>query len=410
VEVKDGKAYISLPPGKSRLRFVSSLPPSEKVELTAPQNGPYLHWVLNASPIWHVDPAGLTVIHYKDRQDRWQPQWRPWPGETVTLNVTRPEATPGRTVTIESADLKFTPGLRFNDAELTLTARASEGGRHELTLPEGAKVQQVKINGRNQPVSDGGEKLQIPLTPGQQDVYVQWRSPADGRTILQGPQVEVGDQAVNARVVFHMPRDRWILFTSGPDMGPAVLFWTYLAVVVLAAVALSLTGLTPLKPWQWLLLGLGLTQVHPIMAIVIVGWLIALDVRGRLSPPENWAVYDLVQIGLAVLTVFALGGLYVAVEQGLLGAPEMQIAGAGSTDFRLIWRQDRIEGFMPQPWVFSLPRLAFHLLMLAWALWLAWSLIKWLRWGWSSFSFNGPWRRPRLRRKDQTQEEDFLIE
>jgi len=34
-------------------------------------------------------------------------------------------------------------------------------------------------------------------------------------------------------------------------------------------------------------------------------------------------------------------------------------------------------------------------LMLIWALWLAFALIKWLQWGWGSFGFGGYWKRLR---------------
>jgi hypothetical protein len=35
----------------------------------------------------------------------------------------------------------------------------------------------------------------------------------------------------------------------------------------------------------------------------------------------------------------------------------------------------------------------YRILMLLWALWLAHSLLKWLRWGWGCFSEGGLWRR-----------------
>jgi hypothetical protein len=47
------------------------------------------------------------------------------------------------------------------------------------------------------------------------------------------------------------------------------------------------------------------------------------------------------------------------------------------------------------PWVISMPLLAYRLLMLAWALWIAAALLRWLRWGWQSFCSGGTWRRLR---------------
>ena len=206
-------------------------------------------------------------------------------------------------------------------------------------------------------------------------------------------------KAVNAGVTFHMPQDRWILWAGGPRLGPAVLFWSYLIVVVLVAVALGRIPWTPLKTPHWLLLGLGLTQTEPLAAIVIVGWLLALGLRKDQWPREGWLAFDLAQLALLAWTVVALGGLYDAVREGLLGIPDMQIAGNGSGHYTLIWTRDRIDSYMPQPWVVSVPLLVYRLLMLLWALWLAHFLLKWLRWGWHCFSQGGFWRSIVLKRR-----------
>jgi hypothetical protein len=47
---------------------------------------------------------------------------------------------------------------------------------------------------------------------------------------------------------------------------------------------------------------------------------------------------------------------------------------------------------LPQAWVLSLPLLVYRVLMLLWALWLAFSLLKWLNWAWTCYSTNGVWR------------------
>jgi len=40
--------------------------------------------------------------------------------------------------------------------------------------------------------------------------------------------------------------------------------------------------------------------------------------------------------------------------------------------------------------------MAYRLLMLAWALWLAFALLGWLRWGWQCFSRNGLWKKVQM--------------
>jgi hypothetical protein len=44
------------------------------------------------------------------------------------------------------------------------------------------------------------------------------------------------------------------------------------------------------------------------------------------------------------------------------------------------------------------PLWVYRFLILAWALWLAFALLRWLRWGWDSFTTGGLWkpRKPRI--------------
>jgi hypothetical protein len=151
--------------------------------------------------------------------------------------------------------------------------------------------------------------------------------------------------------------------------------------------------ITPLKTWQWILLGLGLTQIPAPAALIIVGWLLVLGLREKRTMPDHWLRFDCLQIGLAILTLVALIALFEAVQAGLIGAPEMQITGNGSTAWTLHWTQDRIGDTLPRPWVVSLPVWCYRGLMLIWSLWLAYTLLGWLKWGWNCFSKDGSWKK-----------------
>ena len=70
----------------------------------------------------------------------------------------------------------------------------------------------------------------------------------------------------------------------------------------------------------------------------------------------------------------------------------MQIAGNGSTATDLQWFVDRATTAYPQAWVWSVSIWWYRALMLAWALWLAFSLLGWLRWGWRHYARDGVWR------------------
>ena len=400
LRVAEGKALVNMEPGSSEVAWNSTLErnPEIRLEATAGEGGVAWSetWILDASPIWHCDLAGIPVIHNQDGSGFWKPQWQPWPGERVTIRVTRPEAIPGQLVTIDEVKLELIPGERFNKAGLTLAIRTSQGGQHSLTLPPDANLQQVQINGKAQPIRQEGRVVVIPLQPGTQKALIEWHEDRKGGFITKAPEVSVGgpeQHAVNATVTFKMERNRWILWAWGPRLGPAVLFWSYLLVVVVAAFGLGRILWTPLKTRHWLLLGMGLTQVEPLVAIVIVGWLLALGLREKHALPEAAFYYDLAQLLLVIWTLAAMGGLYLSIERGLLGIPDMQIAGNGSSDFLLRWTEDRIGAAMPQTWVLSVPMFVYRTLMLLWALWLALALLRWLSWGWQCFSKGGIWRK-----------------
>jgi hypothetical protein len=407
LQVSDGMALISMEPEEKEVSFTSVLPISPSIRLTAPEDTPWTEtWTLDAAPMWRCAISGLTAVHHQDAAQNWQPQWRPWPGEQVSIAVSRPKAVPGRTFTIDRTRLALTPGKRFSRAVLDLGIRSSQGGHHQIELPEEANLQAVIVDGRTLPVRQDGRLVNIPLEPGAHEVGVQWLQLSGSLNLIKAPRVQVGDTAVNAAVTFHMPDHRWILLAGGPRLGPAVLFWSYLIVVLAAAAGLGKTDITPLGTRHWILLGLGLTQVPAAVAVWVVGWLLVLGYRCRRDAPTNPLAFDLVQVLTVVLTLAALAGLYAAIERGLLGIPDMQIAGNQSTRFQLNWTQDRIGATMPTPWVLSLPQWTYHLLMLTWSLWLAFSLVAWLRWGWGCFSRQGlwkpiAWRWPRRRAKAQ---------
>jgi multisubunit Na+/H+ antiporter MnhC subunit len=151
--------------------------------------------------------------------------------------------------------------------------------------------------------------------------------------------------------------------------------------------------LAPLGAGDWFLLGLGLTQSHVVVGLVIVAWFFALGLREKRAGALGNRLHNAVQIALGVLTVAALALLVVAIRHSLLGAPEMQIAGNGSSGRVLNWYQDRASDALPGALVLSVPLYVYRLAMLAWALWLAVRLIKWTKWGWRCYAAGGYWRR-----------------
>jgi hypothetical protein len=392
VRVKEGKAEVNIPAHQTELEWESTLEKSEKIDYIATETDQWIE-VLTAdiSPIWHVETSGIAMIHLNNG-GQWLPEWHPWPGEKITLQITRPAAVEGQTLTIDNSRLSIKPGQRNQEAELTISLRSSQGSQHTLTLPEKAVLQAVAINGQTQPIRQDGRKLTIPINPGKQEVSVSWREAAGITTVMPTPQVDLGLASVNVNLNIGLGQDRWVLFTMGPKLGPAVLFWGVLIVIVMLSVGMGKIRLTPLKARHWFLLLVGLSQIPMESAGLVIAWLMLLGWR-KTQTVTGIRYFNALQVIIGGLTVISLGMLFLAVERGLLGSPDMQIIGNQSSAFNLNWYQDRSPATLPVATLISVPLIAYRLLMLAWSLWLAVSLLNWLKWGWECFSSNGLWHK-----------------
>ncbi|MCB9700823.1 MAG: hypothetical protein H6711_02895 [Myxococcales bacterium] len=390
LRVEGGNVQVNMAPDASIFEWSSALEEQPLLELRAAEGQPWVElWRVQAGPVWHVGADGIPVIRQGDGGLR---EWQPWPGEAVTFTVSRPTGVEGQTLTIDNANLELRPGLRATDATLSVQIRSSRGGQHDFVLPPEAQLQSVTINGIEQTIGQTGAQVRVPVVPGAQNVVLTWREPMTLASRYDGPAVGLGAAAVNVSVRVDFPRDRWILWVAGPRLGPAVLFWSYIAMLILASLVLGQIRWTPLRHHQWFLLGLGLSPLPVPAAMLVVGWVLALGWRRR-HPNLSAGWFNLRQLVLAGWTLAAMGALIGAITAGLLGQPDMQIEGNGSYRWTLQWFQDRSNGGVPRPWVLAVSMWWYRGAMLAWALWLAWSLIRWLPWAWQSFSGGGYWKK-----------------
>lgn len=408
VQVIDHQALVSLSPNARSFSWNSRLDKTDQLELLAHNSAQFTEvWQLIAEPIWHVKSSGLPVIHHY-QNGRWQPEWRPWGNEKLTLDISRPTGVEGQTVTIDNSQLKMTPGNRTTQVKLTLNVRTSQGSDHVITLPAQAQLGQVTLNGQPQPIKQQNLLVTIPLPPGKHRLELSWQQDQGINLITRTPQIHLGGASVNSTISLMLPQDRWTLFTGGPVLGPAVLFWGVLLVITALAFILGRMRFTPLRWWHWLLLFAGLSQASLPALIPVAAWLLLLGLRKKHVEQLNSAWrFNFSQMLLIVLSFTTMLTIIGAIQQGLLGLPEMQIVGNHSSAWALNWFQDRSSGFLAEAWALSVPMYIYRLLMLFWALWLALALLKWVQWGWTCFSTQGLWRKlpPRLPRKKAVKEE-----
>ena len=392
IEVSGDQLQVSFGRDEQVIEWSSRLQTRDELALVAAAGRPFSErWTIACGPIWHCTTQGLAPVG-RSEGEAYAPEFSPWPGERLTLAVARPEPAKGHSVTIDSLQLDVTPGVRMRAARLHMSLRTSRGATQTLELPAGARVQSQQIDGETRPLRQDGSRLQFTLGPGAHNVAIEWQEPQGMEVVERVRPVQLHRRASNATLQVHVPQDRWLLWASGPAWGPAILFWGYLAFVLLLAFALGRVARSPLRTWQWLLLGLGLTQIPAPAAMAVVGWFFALAYRERMADAPRW-LHNLVQIALVFLSFSALGCLFEAVHSGLLLQPDMQVAGAGSSGSQLNWYVDQVESSLPSATIVSVPMWSWRLLMLLWSLWLASRLVRWLPWAFRCFKAHGLWRK-----------------
>ncbi|NUN12272.1 MAG: hypothetical protein HUU55_01405 [Myxococcales bacterium] len=397
VVIEGGHAVLLMERGKTTAEFLSDLAVTDLIRLTAPEQQPWTEtWVLECTRMWRCETDGIAYVSTVGPDGSFRPTWRPWPGEVLTIRVERPKGTEGAASTLRRVDVTITPGERLLQGKLELAILASQGEWQRIRLPEGAVLQEVQIDGSPHTLTPREGALHVPLKPGEQRVSLSWQQPWERRFFERFPTLDVGSSSANTHLTLELGDDRWLLWTHGPDWGPAVLFWSHLAALMLVALVLGRFRKLPVKTWQWLLLALGLSQL-PIQAFaVVVVWLLALVFREQ-KPMGHWALFNLYQLTLIGLTLAMLGVLYGAVHVNLLFDVDMQVQGAMSHNTQLRWVAGGTDGVLPQAGVFSVPMLVWRGLMLVWALWMTTQLVRWLRWAWKSFGHEGLWRKiPRV--------------
>jgi hypothetical protein len=230
--------------------------------------------------------------------DRWLPNWRPLPGETLVLTLTRPPGVPGPTLTIDRVDTRVEPGQRGTLSTLTLAIRSSQGGSHVIRLPDAAEPIAFSLDGRSLPLPDTAPEVELPLTPGSTRAELTWREPQPLALGYRPSLPDLRSPAVNLNLSLSLPDDRWVLWTRGPRIGPAVLFWGILLVLIGLAAGLGRSRLTPLRFHDWLLLGVGFILAEVWVVLLVIGWLFALGLRHRLDPLARpaWR-FNLIQVG-----------------------------------------------------------------------------------------------------------------
>ncbi len=384
---QDGKIQITLAPGQNELWFNSNLPLSSTLALSSQSQQVYVErWLLKASPDWHVTSNG-NAGQFASSQ---QPVWRPWPSEQVALQFEKPKALTGAVLTVLGSRLHISQGEQVQHAILQLSLLASQTEPLNITLPAEIQLTKASLNNTMLPRQLTGADYQLQVPPGSHTLQLEWDQSQAMPLHLTTAALKLSVPAANIWLELENPNNRWLLALGGPTSGPALLFWGMLSLALALAWLVVKSGFTPLKLRDAVLLFVGMSAISlwvPValsFAFVLLGW------RGRQPALQgNWARLSV--LSLVVLLVGALISLLVAVPQGLMSSPDMALENVHGGYGALMWYQDFAQAEWPQAWIFSLPLWVYQMAMLAWALWLASSLLRWLPWCWQQLTMGGFW-------------------
>ncbi|MEZ5595100.1 MAG: hypothetical protein R3E84_01715 [Pseudomonadales bacterium] len=391
VQAEEGVVTLVFAQRERSKSFTGRLPRLSPLTLRAGDvSGSRDWWALSASNLWHLQTAGINPVD--DERTRGM-VFRPRAGETLTVTATATTAVPGETLTVESVRHALTPGDRVTAHELSLTLRSSQGGTYGLSLPDGDNtLTDVTIDGNAASLPLKDNEVTLPVLPGETTYNLKWNAtrPVGLRFDARSPVFAGPISNITTEVTF--PASRWVLALGGPMMGPAMLFWGVLIVVLVLALGIARVPGIALSRTDAVLLGAGLSLCNLGATVLVAMWLILLAVRPRwLAGITTTAGRNLVQVVTAMVTVITVLVLIASVPSALLSSPDMHITGNGSDALFYRWYSDQAVQTAPAPWVLSVPMWVYRGAMLAWSLWLAFALIRWVRAAWDSYRQPAMW-------------------
>jgi hypothetical protein len=161
-----------------------------------------------------------------------------------------------------------------------------------------------------------------------------------------------------------------------------VLFWGELFVLFLLSFAIGRYKALPIKSIEIFLLSLGLMQASTFLWVIMIGWFFAFHIRKDFFPKWDLSrfVFNTSQFMLVGYTFVCAIILYSAIHYNLISEVNLQVEGRDSTCHQLNWYVDRVNATLPSAAIYSLPMIAWRILMLIWSFWLVSKLLAWSKW------------------------------
>lgn len=326
-------------------------------------------WSVEADERWALDMKGLP----SSASNSWT--FYPVGAEQMHLSVQQPKGRTGAIARIKQLNMEWNVAQRGRQATLQFTSEANNGGEVLLRIPNHWRLSD---NTEGMTVRSDNQ-LSFTVQPGEQ----QWRVSfvADEGAALRtiSPKfafsVPVHNSTIQPKFGDERRPNRWIIALGGEGVRPVSMDIVY---IVLAALIGALVGLlphSPLRPYQWSLLAVGLVHGH-LFGLLIVTGLVFLA-------PHLWARTTTWKVITAVVGATVVVWLFFAVLGSLGTPPEMKLKSIG---FGLMWYNDFTAAGTPlaEAVVYSAPLWLYRGLMLVWALWVVVFVLQTLKRVWEA--------------------------
>jgi hypothetical protein len=406
---EQGAVQVNLGPDDDHYGWRSRLERVSELQLVAADDAHYLEeWRLMASPQWHIELSGVPLVAdpsvLQDTDDYFMHIYLPRPGEQLDVSVSRPEAVDGAVLSVDQVDTAYTVGKRTTKAKTTITYRATQGGQFRVNLDPEAVVKSVTFDGVESNLSNENGVVTVSYLPGSHTVNIEWHVNQALSALYKTPVIALEDNYSNLNQSVQLPRDRWVLYGSSTGVGPAFLYWGELLVFIILAVLFSRMQHSPLKTWQWLVLGCAFGTYSWTSFTLVVVWLYFISWKQRFTGFDSHAKNTLLQWFALLFSVVALGVLAVAVAYGLLSYPDMGVAGSRSSAYHLHWYLDQGQQALPAISVLTVHLWWYKLLILLWSIWVSFALLGWIKTLFQGFSADHWW--PKFKRKSKTKDDN----
>lgn len=402
IKSENGIAIVEMAANETRKSWRASLAVTPTITISSPPSQDNELWTqtvrVSPAPIWSLNYQGPRPSNSFAPNGQWSPNWRLQPGESLKININKPQSAPGNHLTVDGINRNTTLELNERKEKIVIRARASRGELRTVALPAKATDVTLNVDGRVTPAVIKNGNLDLLIEPGQHNIVISWKEPnkqsAFWPAFIEPSAVDLKMPAVNIRTEIDAPRGYFpVLFDSfSTPFSPFVGIWLVLLLAITLFFAVKYLPASPLKNWQIFFLALGLTQSSLVailgggllasIYIVLFGllWIPALELYHNLAESISRFKRILLKSLVGILILFSILIVLTSIYNGLSGEPVLDISNSyGQHGSRFFWTFDRTAGALPAPWVILFPIEIYQGIMFLWTIGLLVCLPRWRR-------------------------------